>query len=685
MATQVFPSLVHLLDARTAEDPYRTLYTFVSDTGYDHPWSRLYLHERARAIAGGLRSETRAGDRALLLYPPGPEFIAAFMGCLYAGVIAVPAYPPDPSPLSPSLNRLKIIARDSSASICLTTAGIATALPKMGSIVVIATDDLAAQENVDDLCLPDVNGETVAFLQYTSGSTGSPKGVVVTHGNLLANEEQIQQAFGATPQDIGVGWLPLYHDMGLIGLVLQPLYAGVSCYLMSPLTFLKRPSRWLEVIAETHATISGAPNFAYDLVLRKVPEELRSGFDLSAWRIAFNGAEPVRADTMSLFSQAFAPSGFDPRAFFPCYGLAESTLLVSAGGNFVGPVVKTFDRDALLQRRVKPSEGGVLLVSSGSAVPRHEVRIVHPETRRVCESDEIGEIWVSGPSVAAGYWGQPELSSKTFDARLDESDESRAFLRTGDLGFLDGSDLYVAGRIKDLIIIRGRNHYPQDIEASVERSHHRIRPGCTAAFGLDRNGAEALAVVAEIGRAHTGMDLDEVVDAVRSAVSRDHALEVNELALVPFATLPKTSSGKIRRSAAKESFLRGEWPPAFTSRSPQEEETSTTLPREAPTKEQVASWLIDRLSATLGSPERVDRRRPFADYGVGSASMVAIVGDLERFVGRPLPATLLYEYSTIDRLATHLSGDSGDVPPLTTRARMRKAGRHQPGDQGDSG
>lgn len=685
MATQAFPSLVHLLDARAAEDPDRVLYTFVSDTGYDPSWSRRHLHERARSIASTLRLTVRRGDRALLLYPPGTEFIAAFMGCLGAGVIAVPAYPPDPSPLSPSINRLEIIVRDSSASICLTTARIAQALPKMGSMAVIATDELAAQEDADELQLADIDRDTVAFLQYTSGSTGSPKGVVVTHGNLLANEEQIQHAFGATPQDVGVGWLPLYHDMGLIGLVLQPLYAGMSCYLMSPLTFLKRPSRWLEVIADTHATISGAPNFAYDLVLRKTPEELRDGLDLSTWRIAFNGAEPVRADTMSLFSNFFAPSGFDPRAFFPCYGLAESTLLVSAGRRLAGSVMKAFDRDALLQRRVKSSTGGHILVSSGAAIPDHSVRIVHPDRLRICLPDEVGEIWVSGPSVAAGYWGQPDLSSKTFDARLDENGESRTYLRTGDLGFLDGSDLYVAGRIKDVIIIRGRNHYPQDIEATVERSHPRIRPGCTAAFGVDRNGAEALAIVAETGRAHKGMNLDEVVDAVRAAVSREHALEVHELALTPFGTLPKTSSGKIRRGAAKEAFLRGEWLPTFTSRTRRNEETSRTLPPEGPTKEQVASWLVERLSATLGSPERVDRRLPFADYGVGSASMVAIVGDLEHFVGRALPATLLYEHSTIERLATHLSGEGGDAPPLTTRASMRKSSRHEPADKGDLG
>jgi acyl-CoA synthetase (AMP-forming)/AMP-acid ligase II len=595
-------SLVELGRARAESLGEQPLYSFLPDRpGEDeNHLSFAGLDLRARAIGAALQRLGAGGQRALLLYPPGLEFVAAFFGCLYAGVVAVPAYPPRSARTLP---RLLEIARDARPAVALTTTelkaaigGLATQVPDLSALRLMATNEVPL-EQADAWKDPGASGATMAFLQYTSGSTAAPKGVMVTHGNLLHNEEMIRQAFGQTADSVIVGWLPLYHDMGLIGNVMQPLYLGARCVLMSPIAFLQSPKRWLAAISRYRATTSGGPNFAYDLCVRKVSAADRASLDLSSWDTAFNGAEPVRAETMARFAETFGGCGFQARAFFPCYGLAEATLFVSGGagaGAVRGaPRVAAFDRGLLEAGEAKPpkaatevdSPGEVdsakedpasrVMVSCGRAWLGQDLVIVDPETLTRCDDRKIGEIWVRGPSVAQGYWHRPVETAETFDGRLAEAGagpsgsgegegepDTAPFLRTGDLGFLDGGELFVTGRLKDLIIIRGRNLYPQDIELSVERAHPALRPGCGAAFSVEIGEEERLVVVHEHERTADDAPLDPgtveaIADAIRQAVAEQHEAQVQQVVLLRAGTIPKTSSGKIQRRACRAALLAG--------------------------------------------------------------------------------------------------------------------------------
>jgi acyl-CoA synthetase (AMP-forming)/AMP-acid ligase II len=415
-----------------------------------------------------------------------------------------------------------------------------------------------------------LNPATLAFLQYTSGSTAEPKGVMLSHGNLMHNLDMTYHAFGIGPDSRVVIWLPPYHDMGLIGGILQPLYAGTPVILMSPLDFLQRPLRWLQAIARYQAAVSGGPNFAYDLCVRKSTPEQRAALDLSHWQKAFNGAEPIRAGTLTRFATAFAGSGFRPEAFYPCYGLAEATLIVSGGGKAKTPAVTTVQAAALAENHVVPvaaeAEDSLTFVSCGPALGRQEIAIVHPVALSRCPAGQVGEIWLSGPSVAQGYWQRPQDTARTFLAYTADTGEG-PFLRTGDLGFLQGGELFVTGRLKDLIIIDGLNHYPQDIEVTVEQSHPLLRPGCSAAFAVNSNGREGVVVVVEVARpkqvamlqesSAAGFTPDEIVKSVRRAVAQQHDLRLSEVVLLKAGTVPKTSSGKIQRHACRAGFLSG--------------------------------------------------------------------------------------------------------------------------------
>jgi acyl-CoA synthetase (AMP-forming)/AMP-acid ligase II len=583
-------SLVELSRARAASHGEQPLYTFLPDRGPGDAAVLTYagLDRRARAIAGVLLQLGAGGQRALLLYPPGLDFIAAFFGCLYAGVIAVPSYPPRSARALP---RLLEIARDARPAVALTTAGLKAALgslaaqvPELAALRLLATDEVpaAAAGSWRD---PRVTGEALAFLQYTSGSTAAPKGVMVSHGNLLHNEEMIRQAYGQTAGSVIVGWLPLYHDMGLIGNVLQPLFLGARCVLFSPVAFLQSPKRWLAAISRYRATTSGGPNFAYDLCVRRIGEADRADLDLSSWDVAFNGAEPVRAETLERFAAAFAVCGFRPRAFFPCYGLAEATLFVTGAA---GSRAAAFDRVQLeagearrlagsavlgdpLGRPAESDPASRILISSGHPWLGQELAIVDPDTLNRCEEGKVGEIWVRGPSIAQGYWQRPEATAETFLGRVagepaassDAAEIAAApFLRTGDLGFLAGGDLFVTGRLKDLIIIRGRNLYPQDVELTVERSHPMLRPGCGAAFAVEIGAEERLVVVQELERTGGSAALpadavEEIAGAVRRAVAEEHEVQVQQLVLLRAGAIPKTSSGKIQRRACRAALLGG--------------------------------------------------------------------------------------------------------------------------------
>jgi acyl-CoA synthetase (AMP-forming)/AMP-acid ligase II len=557
-------NLVELLSYRASNQPAQKAYTFLKG-GETEAGELNYqqLHLQAQTIAAYLQSLEAAGERALLLYQPGLEFVCAFFGCLYANVVAVPAYPPR---RNQNLSRLQAIATDSQATIVLTTTALLDNLKErsredlnLAELHWIATDGLSS-----DLATawkrPKLTRDTLAFLQYTSGSTDNPKGVMVTHGNLFHNSAIIHQSFGHSTNSRGVIWLPPYHDMGLIGGVLQPLYGSFPVTLMSPVDFLQQPIRWLQAISRYQATTSGGPNFAYDLCLRKITPAQIETLDLSSWEVAFTGAEPVRAETIEEFVKTFASCGFRKEAFYPCYGMAETTLIVSGGLKTEAPVIRQIDSSALEQNRVVSSTDeweSRTIVGCGRTWLNQTLLIVNPDTCTRCSPEQIGEIWVSGDSIAQGYWNRTQETEQTFDAYLADTKEG-PFLRTGDLGFVQDDELFITGRIKDIIIIRGQNHYPHDIELTVEKSHPALRPNSGAAFAVDFNGAERLVVVHEVERSHLRkLEVKQVIDSIKEAVVAQHGIDIYATVLVKTSSIPKTSSGKIRRQACRAAFLTG--------------------------------------------------------------------------------------------------------------------------------
>ncbi|MGB8852488.1 MAG: aminotransferase class I/II-fold pyridoxal phosphate-dependent enzyme [Pirellulales bacterium] len=573
------PTIVDLLRQRAAYRPHDRAFTFLVD-GENEELNITYaeLDRKARTVGGWLMDRGMVGKRVLLLYPSGLDFIAAFMGCLYGGAIAVPAYPPRKNR---SVERIEAIAADADAAVALTTRdvldrfdGLKAAAPSLEHLIWKVDSELEPAW-ADRWERPDIDGDTLAFLQYTSGSTGTPKGVMLSHENLLHNSLRIMQAFEITRSQSGVFWLPSFHDMGLIGGILVPLYGGKFNVLMSPVAFLQKPLRWLQAIAKYRATISGGPNFAYELCVRKTTPEQRAALDLSSWSLAFNGAEPVRAETIDAFCEAFAVSGFRREAFYPCYGLAESTLMVTGGMKFEPPVLRAFDAASIdtgtALARPATAAGARRLVGSGRELDGQDVLIVDPQTCEALPPGRVGEIWVSGPSVAQGYWNRPEDSTATFGAMLSQPEPAVSgqqvskwrpnpgpYLRTGDLGFFDNGELFVTGRLKDLIIIRGRNHYPQDIEHAVELASPLVRAGSVAAFAVDVEGRERVVVTAELERGRREpAEIAAAFEAIRSRLALDHEVAVEAIVLVRPNSIPKTSSGKIQRHACKRQFLDG--------------------------------------------------------------------------------------------------------------------------------
>jgi len=522
------------------------------------------LDQKAKALAAQLQLQMSPGERALLLYPSGEEFIIAFFACLYAGVIAVPVYPPR---RNQKLSRLRAITRDAQAKLALTTTSLLSTIeekfssdPELVTVPCLATNNIP-DEQAENWQKLNLSLEDIAFLQYTSGSTGMPKGVMVSHKNLLHNEKLIASAFGHTTETIVVGWLPLFHDMGLIGNVLQPIYVGFPSVIMPPEAFIQKPLRWLQAISRYKATSSGGPNFAYELCASKIKPQERENLDLSCWDVAFNGAEPVRAITLEKFANTFADSGFEREAFYPCYGMAETTLFVSGGIKSQSPVIEAVDKLALLENSAVTINcqhpNAQLLVGCGHAWLSEKIVLVNPESLTECRDGEIGEIWVSSDSVAQGYWNRPEQTEETFKAYLADT-QVGPFLRTGDLGFLLAGELFITGRLKDLIIVQGRNHYPQDIEATVEKSHLGLRQGCGAVFSVEIAGQERLVVVQEVERSYLRkLDSPAVIEQIIRSVAEEHQLDVYAVALLKTASIPKTSSGKIQRIACRTAFLAG--------------------------------------------------------------------------------------------------------------------------------
>ena len=565
-------TIVDILRRRARTHADRRCYTFLRNGEEEEATLSFYqLDLQARAVAANLQALGAKGKRVLLSFPPGLGFIVAFCGCLYAGAVAVPVTPPRRNHRD---DRIKRIIADADISLVMTSATLVEDIRfhlvnQAGltdvRVLVAEYSDAEAELLAQAWVSAALEDDTYAFLQYTSGSTGSPKGVIVSHGNLVHNQRMVRSAFGHDEHTVFAGWLPLYHDMGLIGNVLQPMYLGIHCVLMSPVAFTQMPIRWLQMISRYKATTSGAPNFAYDLCVRKIIVQQCKGLDLSSWSVAFNGAEPVRANTMDLFSETFEPYGFQRNAFYPCYGMAETTLFLSGGVVHTGPTVRTIEKQALEQNRalilhddsdINPTMERSI-VACGRTWHDQCVRVVDPETCMPCDDGCVGEIWTMGGSVAKGYWNNAAQTRETFQAHL--ADGTGPFLRTGDLGFMHDGDLFVTGRLKDIIIIQGRNHYPHDIEATVAESHPSFRPGNGAAFTIDVKGEERLAIVQEIERSWTrSADSRELTQIIREAVAKRHGLYAHTVALIRAATIPKTTSDKIRRKLCRSMLLDGQ-------------------------------------------------------------------------------------------------------------------------------
>ncbi len=562
-------TLVDLL--RQQAEGYRDKIAFrFAPDGVQEEGSLSYadLDRKARAIAADLQRDGAAGRRVLVICRPGLDAVAAYFGCLYAGAVAIP--------VQDQLGRLAVIAPDARAALALadsaTQEKLKSAVDGLGKRPLRWLAPDAPIADPDSWVPPGIDADTTAMLQYTSGSTRAPKGVVLTHANLLANLVAIHQAWGGDDRDSAVCWLPQHHDMGLIGGVLQSVYVGGTTVLMAPAAFITGPMRWIAAMSRFHATIATAPDFAYSLCVERSTPKERAALDLSHWRTAMNGAEPVQASTLRAFTEAFAPAGFRPQTFVPVYGLAEATLLVSGGSDSPTPVIRHIDRTALGEDRVveitdaKAADraGTVELVGCGQ--PRGGLRmvIVDPETRRLRSPDQVGELWISGPSVAHGYRGKPEDTEQVFGGYLAGTGEG-PFLRTGDLGFLRDGEVFITGRCRDLIIIRGNNYYPNDIEKTVQDCHLLLLAGRGAAFSMapQPGGSEQLVVVQETRPQQAGepADFDGVLEAVRAAITRHHGIGPHAVLLVGPGSIPTTSSGKIRRQAARQRFLDGQFQP----------------------------------------------------------------------------------------------------------------------------
>lgn len=631
------------------------------------------LDTQARAIAARLVAMGFAGQRALMLYPPGIDFIRAFFGCHYAGVIPVPAYPPR---RNRNMGRINSISENCQASVALSveavtskSAGRLQDAPDLRRIPWVATEDIPVVL-ANDWVPPTIAGSDLGLVQYTSGSTGSPKGVMLTHANLMANCRMITEAFEVRNQSTACSWLPAYHDMGLVGGILNPTYCGVTQNLMSPVSFLTYPIRWLRAISKYRVEVTGGPNFAYAWCATKIKPAQCEGLDLSSWKVAFNGAEPVRSDVMDLFSKRFAEYGFKKEAFYPCYGMAETTLLVTGGDPSVKPIVQSFDKNELVQHRVVPCDmkdnDAKLLVGCGQVCRGESVVIVNPETLKPLQDNKIGEILINSPSSGMGYWNRPEETAATFKARINP-DDGKDYVRSGDLGFMHDGELFITGRLKDMIIVRGVNRYPQDIETTVEQCHRWTRSGGAAAFAVNRWDREHLVVVCEVERGRKSREFGEVIDAIRAAVTSEHDLPPDAIVLVRAHSVPKTSSGKVQRHACKNAFndsellVIAEWV-SWKETAAKDEKQSADVVDEAlangrvndqhginPTVLNAVMTVVKRIGESRAKDLTVDSN--IVHLGLDSMERLDIAHTLEEMFGGRMPEEVLQDVETVKEVA----------------------------------
>ncbi len=662
MTERFASSLVESLQQRAALEPDREALRFLVDGEQAfEALSYRQLALRAQAIAVWLRQQAGAGERAVLLFPSGLDYVASFYGCLHAGVIAVPAYPPE-STRSQHLQRLQSIIEDARPKVILTDSTVAGLLGDSFAkqVKVLAVDQVEAGMAAD-WQMPNLAADDIAFLQYTSGSTSRPKGVQVSHSNLVANEKLIAHGFGIHPQDVLVSWLPLYHDMGLIGGLLQPVYSGVPCVLMSPRHFLERPVRWLQAMTRYQGTLSGGPDFAYRLCTERVAESALAQLDLSHWQLAYSGSEPIRRETLQGFAQRFAPCGFQERAYFACYGLAEATLFVTGSQRGQGIAVDEFDSQALADNRLQAGVGSPL-VDCGTAQPEHAVRICDPEHGQPLADGQVGEICASGASIAKGYWQNPEASAHAFV----EAD-GRTWLRTGDLGSLVDGRLRVTGRLKDMLIVRGQNLYPQDLERAVETHVTAVRQGRVGVFAIEHQGREAIGVAAEIGRGtQNKISAQALAEAIRLAVSQVCQEAPAVVALLNPGALPKTSSGKLQRSACRTMLQDGSLDSYAVDRLGEHGAQTTAQQRAAlsASEQQVASLWADCLGIDPGPQDN------FFALGGNSITAVQMLARLRDEQGRDVSLRELFETPTLAAFAAHLD----NLPMAAGEASSARAG-----------
>ncbi len=691
-------TLVDILMSRSRSYPERLAFRFLEDENESSTLTYQELDHAARQIAAGLLQRVNPGDSVALVFPPGLDFIKAFLGCAYAGVLAIPAT--YPKPRRPSA-RLSAIVEDAQPGAMLATQRVVELLAdsetvgQLGNQTWLSICELESA-SASQWQMPELGASSTAFLQYTSGSTKDPRGVVVSHGNITHNLEMIRKGFGLSCEtaQVGVSWLPAYHDMGLIGGILESIFVGGTTVLMSPLSFLQRPARWLRTISEYRAVVSGAPNFAYELCLKKIKPAEIDGIDLSSWRVAFSGAEPIRSSTMRRFAAKFGQYGFSDSSFYPCYGLAEATLLV-AGGHGPGKLATcSVDPDDLQKhghvttvdaQPIESSEhsfdGGhrslpIELVNCGRPPMNEEVLIVDPDTRLPCGENRVGEIWIRGPHVARGYHNRPEDSAATFNGQLANSDEG-GYLRSGDLGFIRNGSLYVTGRRKELLIIRGRNHYPHDLEATVQSSHEMLIPGGGGAFLVENDGENQLVLVQEVDRAASASEREAIIPEVRRNVTAEHDVFVHEVILLRMGSLPRTTSGKVRYADIREQYRLGElqsvcrW--SFTASAGDAKLQSESNGQ--PTISDLTQWFevaeIDDAETMAEEIETLltrwlrqeaddhdsdfDPHRPFADYGLDSLASMELIAQLESGLNLKLSPTIAWTYPSPSTLARHLS------------------------------
>lgn len=645
--------LAGLFERRTEEYRDKVIYHYLED-GLNET-SRITFGEmnrQVKAVAAYLQQKYRKGDRAVMLYPSGINFIVSLFGCFYSGIIGVPAYPPRKNRL---FDRFEAIMKDSAPSFILTTEKIKQDLvknfpeePVLKGLEIITYEE-AIETSGEGWENPGIEPGDTAMLQYTSGSTGMPNGVILTHRNILHNSEFIKQAFGHDENSMGVNWLPGFHDMGLIGALMQPPYLGATNAIIPPATFLMRPQNWLKAIGKFRATTAGGPNFGFDYCVDKVSEEDLAEIDLSTVNPLYTGAEPVRKKTLEQFTRKFSRCGFTIDKFYPCYGMAESVLIVTGVELGDKPLYFNADSKALEKGLVKEGEGNdgtITLVGCGRPWAGTSVAIVDAENRSVLPGGRVGEIWTMGPSVAQGYRNQPGNTKETFEAFL--ADGRGPWLRTGDLGFIHQGQLFITGRIKDLIIIRGRNHYPQDIELSVQESHEAINKGLVAAFPVEKETGEELVVTAEIKRTHLrDLNAGEVLATIRSALSSVHQLEAAAIVLLRTNSIPITSSGKIQRFECRNQYLEGTLQTVAAWERPAGEKSAVI-----PDEEFIIAWMKEWIAGKLDiDKDTIDETLPVDKLGLDSVMAVVMAKDAEEEFGMEWPLDLFLEETTLEKIA----------------------------------